>query len=98
MTVLWGQGITGPHEEGLASGELVTWAVDLRPQPKMVPLPREEAEQTPPGQVWVRAGDTLGPAQASVCKPGRQLLSSSGLPRRVSKETGILWAPPRHQA
>lgn len=64
----------------------------------MVPIPREEAAQTPLGQVWVRAGDLLGPAQASVCKPGRQLLAGSGLPRRASKETNILWAPSGHQA
>lgn len=52
----------------------------------------------PMGQVWVTAGDVLGPAQASVCKAGRQLLESSGLPRRAGKETNILWAPSGHQA
>lgn len=51
----------------------------------------------PMEQVWVRAGDGLGPAQASVCKSGRQLLGSSGLPRRASKgnqhSLGTFWAP-----
>lgn len=55
MTASWGQGITSSPKEGLASGELVTW----RSQPKTVPIPLEEAKQTPLGQVWVRAGDEL---------------------------------------
>lgn len=40
----------------------------------------------------------MGPAQASVYKPGRQLLTGSGLPRRASKETSLLWAPSGQQA
>lgn len=92
MTVSWGQGTTLPSKEGVDSEELVAY----RSQSKMVSLPREEARQTPWGQVWVRAGDGLGPTQASVCKSERQLLGSSGLPRRVSKgnqhSLGTFWA------
>lgn len=92
MTASWGQGITSSPKEGLASGELVTW----RSQPKRVPIPLEEAKQTPLGQVWVRTGDRLGQPWSSVSL--RQLLTGSGLPRGASKETNILWVHLGHQA
>lgn len=94
MTASWGQGITSSPKEGLASGELVTW----RSQPKRVPIPLEEAKQTPLGQVWVRAADRLGQPQPLSVSLGGSCSWALVCQEGASKETNILWAPSGHQA
>lgn len=94
VTASWGQGITSSPKEGLASGELVTW----RSQPKTVPIPLEEAKQTPLGQVWGRAGDELSqlrPPSASLggsCS--RALVCQEGQARKVTFSGHILGTRP----